>query len=150
MYQKEQVRIPYDEYKAIGELMRAHLRTHEGQLRAMIAFGDLVTRGNTYDIDLLEVVEGWQGPSSVVFASSAELPLRGQLRLYLVTAEEFEQRDGMGGVLERNLMDRVREGYDIIYEDPPAYALDTLAHRKLRVTGGNPLDILVSGGMRLP
>ena len=88
-------RIPYEEYKAITELMHAHVKTHEGQLRAIVAFGDILTRGGTYDIDLLEVVEGWQGPKSVVFASSPELPLRGQMRLYLVTPEEFEQPENI-------------------------------------------------------
>ena len=38
----DEVRIPYEEYKAINELMHAHLKTHEGQLRALIAFGPLV------------------------------------------------------------------------------------------------------------
>jgi len=150
VYQKEQIRIPYEEYKAIGELLRAHLKTHEGQLRAMIAFGDLVTAGNTFDIDLLEVVEGWQGQTAIVFSSSAELPLRGQLRLYLLTPEEFEHPDSVKRFSKKRLMDRIREGYDVIYEDPPAYALDVLTQIKPRTTGGNPLNILVSGGAREP
>ena len=145
MYQKEQVRIPYEEYKAMGELMRAHLKTHEGQLRAIIAFGDLVTEGNTYDIDLLEVVEGWQGKTSVAFTSSAELPLRGQLRLYLLTPEEFEHPDRVGAFAKRMVMDRVREGYDVIYEDPPGYARNVLAPKAENDLSSNPLDFLVSG-----
>lgn len=150
MYPQEQVRIPYEEYKAIGEIVSAHLRTHEGKLRAIVAFGDIVTRGNTFDIDLLEVVEGWQGPSSLVFASTSELPLRGQLRLYLVTPEEFEHPENLKGSSQRRLINQIREGYDVIYENPPAYALDTLTQRTPKVTSGNPLNILVSAGTRLP
>ena len=148
MYQKEQIRIPYEEYKAIGELMRAHLKTHKGQLRAMIIFGDIVTKGNTFDIDLLEVVEGWQGLPFVTFTSSAELPLRGQLRLYFLTPEEFEHPDSLEDPLKKRLIDRVSDGYDIIYEDPPVYAIDTLTRPKPTKIGNNPLSILASGGMR--
>lgn len=146
MYQQEQIRIPYDEYKAIGELLRAHLKTHEGQLRAVVAFGDLVTKGNTFDIDLLEVVEGWQGPTSIAFGSSAELPLRGQLRLHLLTPEEFEQPASLTEFAKQRLMDRVREGYNVIYENPPLYAINTLTRPQLPTEDSSPLNILVSGG----
>jgi hypothetical protein len=138
-------RIPYEEYKAIGELMHAHVKTHEEQLRAMVAFGDILTRGGTYNIDLLEVVENWQGPRSVVFASSSELPLRGELRLYLLTPEEFE--DGVGNAVsaERDLLNRVREGYDVIYENPAGYARRVFAQGVTQGTAVNPLEFLVSG-----
>jgi hypothetical protein len=138
-------RIPYEEYKAINELMHAHLRTHNGKLRALIAFGEIVTRGGTFDIDLLEVVEGWQGQSSVAFSSSEALPLRGQLRLYLLTPEEFEGRGGRMHFSKKRLLDRVREGYDIVYEDPPGYARNTFAQREQNSASNNPLDFLVSG-----
>ena len=142
-------RIPYEEYKAIGELMHAHLRTHEGQLRAMVAFGDILTRGGTFDIDVLEVVEGWQGPSSVVFASSAQLPLRGQLRLYLLTPEAFEHSD-LKRFSKKRLLERVRKGYDVIYEDPPGYARDILAERTNSGSSDNPLDFLATGSLGKP
>ena len=140
-------RIPYEEYKAIGELMHAHLRTHEGQLRAIVAFGDILTRGGTYDIDLLEVVEDWQGPKSVVFVSSPELPLRGQMRLYLLTPEEFEQPETLAEFSNRALMERVRAGYDVIYEDPSGYARDILARRVKSGLSSNPLDFLAAGNL---
>lgn len=138
-------RIPYDEYHAITTLMHAHLQTHEGRLRALIAFGDLVTRGGTLDIDLLEVVEGWQGQTSVAFASSAELPLRGQLRLHLLTPEEFERPENLKRFSKKRLMDRVRAGYDVVYEDPPGYARNILAQSAKETFGNNPLEFLVSG-----
>ena len=150
MFEREPVRIPYDEYRAIGDLMHAHLKTHDGQLRAIVAFGDLVTKGNTRDIDLLEVVEGWQGPTSVVFASSPELPLRGLLRLFLLTPEEFEHAESLERFSEKRVMESVREGYDVVYEDPPGYARNVLAQRVTGDTGHNPLEFLVSTGSGPP
>ena len=141
-------RIPYEEYKAINELMHAHLRTHNGKLRALIAFGEIVTRGGTFDIDLLEVVEGWRGEKSVTFSSSEALPLRGQLRLHLLTPEEFEEADGGMHLTEKRLLERVREGYEIVYEDPPGYARNTFAHKVRSGASGNPLEFLVSGSSR--
>jgi len=138
-------RIPYEEYKAICELMHAHLKTRDGQLRAMVAFGDILTRGGTYNIDLLEVVEGWQGPRSVVFASSPELPLRGQLRLYLLTPAEFERPESFTDLSTRSLMERVREGYDVIYETPSSYARDILSQRATEGFSDDPLGFLVAG-----
>ena len=142
-YEEESYRrIPYEEYKAINTLMHAHLETHSGKLRALIAFGEIVTRGGTYDIDLLEVVEGWQGPTSVTFSSSEELPLRGQLRLYLMTPETFEGADSDSE--KERLLYRVREGYDIVYEDPPGYARNVFVQRVRSRQNGNPLDFLAS------
>ena len=143
-------RIPYEEYKAIGELMHAHLKTHEGQLRAMVAFGDILTRGGTYNIDLLEVVENWQGPKSVVFGTSAELPLRGQLRLYLLTPEEFERPESFSDLSNRSLVERVREGYDVIYENPSNYARDILARSVIDSVSDDPLRFLVAGNSARP
>lgn len=140
------LRIPFEEYKAITDLMHAHLKTHEGKLRALIAFGEIVTRGGTFDIDLLEVVEDWNGPKSVTFSSSEALPLRGQLRLHLLTPEEFEGAGSGAYSDNRQLLDRVREGYDIVYEDPPGYARNAFAGR-WRSSQSNPLEFLVSGGM---
>ncbi len=141
-------RIPYEEYKAINELMHAHLRTHNGKLRALIAFGEIVTRGGTFDIDLLEVVEEWEGQSSVAFSSSEALPLRGQLRLYLLTPEQFEGTAAEMGMPEERLLDRVREGYNIVYEDPPGYARKVFAQRVRNDSNSNPLEFLVTGSLR--
>ena len=138
-------RIPYEEYKAINELMHAHLRTHDGRLRALIAFGEIVTRGGTYDIDLLEVVEGWQGPASVTFASSEELPLRGQLRLNLLAPQDFENKVSEMEASKKRLLEHVREGYNIIYENPPGYARGVFDKRETVNQGANPLEFLVSG-----
>jgi len=52
----ERAEISYHEYRVIAHLLRAHVAEHQNRLRAMIAFGDLITGANAFDIDLLEVV----------------------------------------------------------------------------------------------
>ena len=116
----------------------------------MVAFGDILTRGGTYNIDLLEVVENWQGPKSVVFGTSAELPLRGQLRLYLLTPEEFERPESFSDLSNRSLVERVREGYDVIYENPSNYARDILARSVIDSVSDGPLRFLVAGNSARP
>ena len=144
-------RIPYEEYKAINELVHAHLHTHNGKLRALIAFGEIVTRGGTFDIDLLEVVDGWEGQSSVTFSSSEALPLRGQLRLHLLTPEEFEESDGGMHLTEKRLLERVREGYEIVYEAPPRLCTEHIrswgAERRQRQSSGVPRFRQLKAGM---
>jgi hypothetical protein len=122
-------RIPYEERRAIGKLLDAHFDAYKGRLRAMIVFGDLVTTGQTYDIDLLEVVDGWSSSQQGrlgEFRSSADLPLRGRLRLYFLAPQEFEHPEQILDERERrwvyDLRDRATRGYEIILESPPGYA----------------------------
>lgn len=136
----EDIRIPYDEHRAINSLLKAHLQTHEMPLRALIVFGPLVTRGGTYDIDLLEVVTGWTGPISVAFSSTPDLPLRGVLRLNILTPQQFEEPDQAA----RDILARVRLGYQIIYEEPTGYAERTLTGANTAVISVNPLTFLDS------
>jgi hypothetical protein len=123
-------RIPYPEQRALGELMHAHVDTHQGNLRAMVAFGDLLTNGDTFDIDLLEVVIGWSGPRLLTFSGSADLPLRGQLRLYVLTPEEFERPGSVADLDMRrwitDLVARVRQGYQVVLQSPGGYAREVL------------------------
>ena len=83
--------IPYQEYRAISDLMNAHPQEMNGSLRALIVFGEIVATGESHDINLLEVVDGWQGPRHVSYGSTEALPLHGRLHLYFLTPEEFEQ-----------------------------------------------------------
>ncbi len=148
MLEQETIKIPYDEYRAIGELFRAHLKTHEKQLRAMIAFGPLVTRGGTFDIDLLEVVDGWKEPSVVTFRSTAALPLRGLLRLHILPTQDFEQpgriRDAETRLLRNDIFARVQQGYEVIYENPFGSVAKVLAQTNEAAENVNPLTFLDS------
>jgi hypothetical protein len=122
-------RIAYPEYRAIGKLLEAHVDLYGGRLRAMVAFGPLVTTGLTYDIDLVEVIEGWDSATQGrygEFVSTATLPLRGGLRLYFLSPQEFEAPGDIGDEAEQrwvyDLKDRLSQGYEIVMEAPPGYA----------------------------
>lgn len=122
--------ISYHEYRTIAQLLQAHADEHQGRLRAMIAFGDLLTTDNSVDIDLLEIIEGWQGKRLWPFSSTAELPLRGQLRLYFLTPEEFENPAVIQDPEERrwveDLLRRARQGYEIIMDRTPGWVRGVL------------------------
>ena len=146
MSEQEAVRIPYTEYRAAGELLRAHLKTHEKQLRALIAFGPLVTRGSTYDIDLLEVVDGWAGPHFVTFRSTTELPLRGLLRLNVVSTQDLETPSHISDTNTKRHLDevliRLQQGYEVIYENPFGFIERVLSRADEAVLNVNPLTFL--------
>lgn len=117
--------IAYFEYKVINELMHSHIREFGDKLRAVIAFGPLVTGENTYDIELLEVVDHWQGAEVLQADSSNDLPMRGKLFLHFLATGEFEnllRRDNQG------LTDTLRMGYKVIYEVPAGYVRHILMH----------------------
>ncbi len=122
--------IPQREYRTMVDLINAHQQIHGDKLRATIAFGDILNNDHSYDIDLLEVVEGWKGQRLAAYASSEQLNLRGTLRLYFLTPEEFEDPNIIGNESERNwtkdLLRRVRSSHDILTSSPPAYAEKTL------------------------
>ena len=123
--------IPYQEYRAINELMRAHPQELKGSLKALIAFGEIVETGESQDINLLEVVAGWQGPRHVSYGSTAALPLRGRLHLYFLTPDEFEQPhpEPVPGQpwSSAQLLSRVRPAYAILLEEPYEYAHTIMA-----------------------
>lgn len=117
--------ISYHEYRTIAQLLQAHAAEHGHRLRAMVAFGELVTTDSSVDIDLLEIVEGWEGKRLWPFSSTPELPLRGQLRLHFLTPEEFEnpglvqEPDEQAWV--RELLERVHHGYEIVMDRSPGW-----------------------------
>jgi hypothetical protein len=117
--------ISYFEYKVINELMHSHIEEFGTDLRAIIAFGPLVLGQETFDIELLEVVNGWPGPELMPFGSTSSLPTRGKLLLHFLPTTGFENlllRDTQG------LTDILRRGYKIIYEVPAGYARHILMH----------------------
>lgn len=134
--------IEYIEMRAIVDLMESHIEEFKDKLKLMLAFGDLVTSGNTYDVDLLEVIDGWDGPSQAIFPSTTDFPLRGQLRLHILTPQEFENAHGIEDSKERDwalqLLESVRKGFKIIYENPSRY-LDSVWNRaEIETTGIDP------------
>jgi hypothetical protein len=122
--------ISYHEYRVIARLLRAHADEHQSRLRGMVAFGDLITRGDSFDIDILELVEGWDGARFARFSGPADPPLRGELRLYILTPEVFEDPALIEDHVERpwveDLLARVRQGYEIIMEIPPGWVARVL------------------------
>lgn len=115
--------ISYFEYKAINELMHAHLDEFGKDFRAMIVFGPLLTGQETFDIDLLEVVDNWQGPQTMAFDSTPSLPLRGTLRLHFLSSAAFEN---LVSQQNKDLLDILREGYEIVCEVPAGFAREVL------------------------
>ncbi len=139
--------IPYTEFGVINQLMREHPDAHQNKLRAMIVFGSLVASGGPYNINLLEIVEDWEGPRHVGFTNTEALPLRGRLELYFLTPEEFEHpsRKPLPDKewSSADLLARVRNAYTIVTEDPSNYASDIMARYEDAVS---PADTAVSPG----
>ena len=123
--------IPYAESKVITELMREHPKVHRDKLRALLVFGSLVSSGSPYDINLLEVVQDWEGPRRMRFNSTPVMPLRGHLNLYFLRPEEFEQPSYMCLPGEHwssaDLLTQVRNAYTIMLENPLNYAYNVMA-----------------------
>lgn len=123
--------IPYQEYRAIGKLMGAHPSILNGNLRALIAFGDIVATGESQDIYLLEVITDWQGTRSVSYGSTEALPLRGRLNLYFLTPEEFEHPTmavpAGQNVSSLEILRQVQPAYAVLLEDPSDYANQVLS-----------------------
>lgn len=115
--------ISYFEYKAINELMHAHIDEFGKDFRAMVVFGPLVTGEATFDIDLLEVVDNWEGPEQLFYGSTQSLPLRGTLRLHFLSASAFED---LVSQQNKELLDILRDGYNIVCEIPAGYAREVL------------------------
>ena len=134
--------IAYDEYTALNALLYAHREEHAGNLRAAIVFGDLVATGGSRDLQILEVVDGWNGRRHAAFTSTAALPLRGQLHLYFLTPEEFENPQATllpeESWSSAELLDRVRQAYAIVYEAPSAYALNVMVKLDSRLFVAQP------------
>lgn len=134
----EQGEISYHEYRIIARLLRAHVDVYQERVKAMVAFGDLVTGGDTFDIDLLEVVDGWEERRFGRFSRTEDLPLRGELRLYFLTPEEFKDPSVIPEPEEQRwvveLLARVRRGYEVVMESPPGWARRVLNQNRVYAT----------------
>ncbi len=122
--------IPYTEWGVITELLRKHPEIHRDKLRALLVFGSLVSTGGPYNINLLEVVQDWEGPRHVRFTSTSALPLRGRLDLYFLRPEEFENPTSACLPGEHwssaDLLMQVRNAYAIMLENPINYASEMM------------------------
>ncbi len=150
--------IPHAEHRSVVKLMMAHSREYGSKLRAMVLFGDLILTGQTFDIDLLEVVEGWDAARSgrvAEFSSSSELPLRGKLRIYFLSPEEFERPEVILDPAERAwvsaLLQRVTSSYELVYQVPIDYARNTLSRQdKASVLSAPPSGLVVTANPLRP
>ena len=83
------------EYLIVNKLIETHRKLHKGKLVAAVVYGSLARRESTGDIDILEIVEGWQkaevNPDAIDFGVARELLQRGKLRLLLLAPEELER-----------------------------------------------------------
>ena len=146
---------PYFEYRIINKIVHGHLNEMKDALRAVIAFGPIITSGETHDIDLLEVIENWEGPSRMQSESSADLPMRGKLFLNFLSLRDFEAAASQSTSQVSDVQDligRVLKGYEIFYEQPAGFARDILAQavtsQKQKHGGAllsNPLSLPVTG-----
>ena len=128
-------RIPYREFDTLAKLIEAHLRDEKNKLRAAIAFGDILTDETSHDVDLLEVFDAWQGMPYAEFDSSADLPLRGKLRLYFLSSEDFENPNAIKDEARRNwtkeLLQIVWQAREVIISSPLNYVESALSPVKL-------------------
>jgi hypothetical protein len=142
--------IPYIEYRTIWNLVQAHIEEYEGRLRAAVAFGPLVSAGFPNDIELLEVVDDWEGPMLQSFTGSAALPLRTQLRLYILPSEEFQHPESITDPEERRwveeLVNQVAEEHELIWENPVLFARRVLTLQRGTSTLNTPPSGSVIGG----
>jgi len=83
------------EYLIVNELIETHRKVHKDKFVAAIVYGPLARRESTGDIDILEIVEGWQkaevNPDAIDFGVARELLQRGKLRLLLLSPEDLER-----------------------------------------------------------
>ncbi len=157
MEQKPELQnIPYFEFRTINQLVHAHSDEMGKDLRAVVVFGDLITVGETFDIELLEVIDNWTGRDSFYASSSAELPMRGKVFFHFLSTLQFEDAIENGNVLGNaasndrtiTLIERVLEGYKIVYEVPTGFFRNEinklLKNEKLKGKGeqiANPLKL---------
>ncbi|HEY3330701.1 MAG TPA: hypothetical protein VGK19_11805 [Capsulimonadaceae bacterium] len=120
-----QPRIPGYENNAIVKLTAEHSQALGDKLRAVVVFGPLLSDNGSLNIDMLEVVDDWDGPGAVSFASTNELPLRGDLTIYFVKRQDIEDPHGIEDASHKNwlidILDEVRKAYMVVVDYPMGY-----------------------------
>jgi len=83
------------EYPVVNELIASHRKIHKDKFIAAVLYGPLAMGESTGDIDILEIVEGWEkaevNPDAIEFGVAQALLQRGKLRLLLLAPEELER-----------------------------------------------------------
>jgi len=154
--------IPYHEHQIISKLRDAHLQELGNSLRAILAFGQLITGQaapvhqlvsssspsssssappngwsvpDGLDIELLEIVSGWDGPLLLTSYSTQDLLLRGELRLYFLTPDQLEDAEVNVKSEDlrwaKDLIKRVREGYVVLYQAQGYQLPDSVDNRPI-------------------
>lgn len=139
--------IPAYDFHAINVTIQARIKAYGDALRAYIVFGQLVETGLSNTIEILEVIEGWEGPRRASFASTPELPLSGRLTIYFLRPEEFERptSDLLFGETfsSYELLNRVERAYTILTEKPMNYAWNVM--ERFDTVGTSPLSLVGLG-----
>ena len=135
--------IPAYDFHAINATVQAHIKEYGDALRAYIVFGRLVETGESNTIEILEVIDGWDGPRRASFASTKELPLSGRLTIYFLRPEEFEHptSDLLWGETfsSLELLYRVERAYTILTNRPSGYAANVM--ERFDTIGTSPLSL---------
>ncbi|HIE26278.1 TPA: hypothetical protein EYP66_03220 [Candidatus Poribacteria bacterium] len=91
---KEKIQTDF-EHLTVNKLIETHRKLHKDKLVAAVIYGPLAKGESTGDIDILEIVEGWQkaevNPEAINFGIARELLQRGELRLLFLAPEELER-----------------------------------------------------------
>ena len=128
--QSDRPEISYHEYRLIAHLLRRHVDEYGDRLKALVAFGDLVTSGDTFDIDLLEIIDGLNEAHFAQYRGFDGLPGRGTLRLYALSPDVLADPLSVPDVDEQrwveDLVWRLRQGYEVIMEVPTGWVRETL------------------------
>lgn len=83
------------ESSIVNKLIEEHRKIHKDKFIAALVHGSLASGESTGDIDILEIVEGWEkaevNPAVIEFGVAKELLQRGKLHLLLLSPKELER-----------------------------------------------------------
>ena len=114
----------------------------------MLVFGKLIATGDTDDIHILEIVEGWEGQRCVSFVGSPDFPLQGRLTVYFLTPAEFEHptSDSLPGleISPLTLLRQAEVAYAVVFERPDRYGFDAMRRFDTQAMSPRAFLILLS------
>ncbi|MBC8230540.1 hypothetical protein H8E77_13415 [bacterium] len=136
------------EYLIVNKLIETHRKLHKDKLAAAVVYGPLAKGESTGDIDILEIVEGWQkaevNPDAINFGVARELLQRGKLRLLFLAPEEIER------LAEQfhPIIVGIAEDYEVCFDKRGNYVEKLLSEvkEKVRLARANSLAKAGYGG----